>query len=207
MSGNREPRHPATARVDGGLGITSATTMCGRSESTSRFRCPSTSGNRPTDVALTTTSADSGRRYGSVDGTNVATTGVRSSSSSTSWPPRRRLRLTTVIDAAPARAVSTVMARAAPPAPNTTTCLSAGSTTERNEARKPWPSVFSPTNWSPCRTAQLTAPMIDADAASSSRCAITATLWGSEQLNPAQPIARAPRTASPRSAGATSQLR
>ena len=36
---------------------------------------------------------------------------------------------------------------------------------------------------------------------------MTATLCGSEQLNPAQPMARAPVTASPRAAEETSQLR
>ena len=36
---------------------------------------------------------------------------------------------------------------------------------------------------------------------------MTATLCGSEQLKPAQPIARAPATASPSVPGATSQLR
>ena len=35
---------------------------------------------------------------------------------------------------------------------------------------------------------------------------MTATLCGIEQLKPAQPIARAPRTASPRLSGGTSQL-
>ena len=36
---------------------------------------------------------------------------------------------------------------------------------------------------------------------------MTATLCGIEQLKPAQPMARAPRTASPSASGATSQLR
>jgi len=52
--------------------------------------------------------------------------------------------LTTVIDAAPASAVSTAIARAAPPAPNSTTRRPAGSITVRSAVRKPWPSVFSP---------------------------------------------------------------
>ena len=36
---------------------------------------------------------------------------------------------------------------------------------------------------------------------------MTATLCGSEQLKPAQPIARAPATASASASGVTSQLR
>jgi hypothetical protein len=54
--------------------------------------------------------------------------------------------------------------------------------------------------------AQFTAPMSRADSASSSSNSITATLCGSEQLKPIQPIAVAPRTASARFSAATSQL-
>ena len=111
-----------------------------------------------------------------------------------------------MIDAAPASASSTAIARAAPPAPNSTTRFPAGSTTVRSDVRNPWPSVFSPIQPPSRRTAQLTAPMIDADSASPSRCSITATLCGIEQLKPTQPIAAAPRTASPSAAGVTSQF-
>ena len=129
------------------------------------------------------------------------------STSSARAAPRSRLRLTIVMAAAPASAVSTAMARAAPPAPSTTTCMRAGSATVRSDMRKPWPSVFSPTQQPSRRTTQLTAPMMRADSASSSRWSMTVTLCGMEQLKPAQPIAAAPRTASPRASGATSQLR
>ena len=113
--------------------------------------------------------------------------------------PRPGSRLMTVRCAAPASAVSTAIARAAPPAPNSAIDRPAGSATVRSAARKPWPSVFSPTS-SPSRcTTQLTAPMIAADAPSRSRCAITATLCGREQLKPAHPIA--PRRARRRRAG------
>ena len=128
-------------------------------------------------------------------------------SSAASSSPRSRPRLTTVIDAAPASAASTAIARAAPPAPRITSDFPAGSTTVCSAARKPWPSVFSPIQRAVAPTAELTAPITSADSPSPSRCSITATLCGIEQLKPTQPIARAPRTASPSASGATSQFR
>jgi hypothetical protein len=128
-------------------------------------------------------------------------------SSAASVSPRSRPRLTTVILAAPASAASTAIARAAPPAPRITSDFPAGSTTFRSAAMKPWPSVFSPIQAPSRRTAVLTAPISAADSPRPSRCSITATLWGIEQLKPIQPIARAPRTASASASGATSQLR
>ena len=112
-----------------------------------------------------------------------------------------------MIDAAPASAASTAIARAAPPAPRITSDRPAGSTTVRSASRNPWPSVFSPIQRPSRSTTQLTAPITSADSPSPSRCSITATLCGIEQLKPAQPIARAPRTASPSASGATSQFR
>jgi fructan beta-fructosidase len=50
-----------------------------------------------------------------------------------------------VIDAAPASADSTAIARGAPPAPNSTRDVPAGSTTVRSALTNPCPSVFSPT--------------------------------------------------------------
>jgi hypothetical protein len=50
-----------------------------------------------------------------------------------------------VIGDAPASAASTAIARAAPPAPRTTSDRPAGSATVRSDVRKPCPSVFSPT--------------------------------------------------------------
>jgi hypothetical protein len=50
-----------------------------------------------------------------------------------------------VIDAAPASADSTAIARGAPPAPNSTSDVPAGSTTVRSALTNPCPSVFSPT--------------------------------------------------------------
>ena len=111
-----------------------------------------------------------------------------------------------MIDATPAKADSTAIARAAPPAPSSTSEAPAGSTTVRSEATNPLPSVFSPIHRPSRSTTQLTAPISDADSASSSSHWITVTLCGSEQLKPFQPIARAPRTASPNASGATSQL-
>ena len=79
-----------------------------------------------------------------------------------------------------------------------------------SDRTKPCPSVFSPISRtsSPLRRmiTVLTAPMISADGASASRCSRIATLWGIEQLKPSQPIPIAPRTASPRRSGGTSQL-
>nr|WP_237164279.1 hypothetical protein [Mycolicibacterium fortuitum] len=59
-------------------------------------------------------------------------------------------------------------------------------------------------------------PVVDGDAVdrsmlraagrTSSSSGITACLWGSEQLKPSHPVARAPTTASARSAETTSQL-
>ena len=49
-------------------------------------------------------------------------------------------------------------------------------------------------------------PILRAISVSESRSGMTATLCGIEQLKPAHPIARAPRTASPSPSGATSQL-
>jgi hypothetical protein len=49
-----------------------------------------------------------------------------------------------VILVAPARATSTPMARAAPPAPNITTFLPVGSVSSRSDSTNPLPSVFSP---------------------------------------------------------------
>ena len=117
--------------------------------------------------------------------------------------PRRgaRSRLTTMTDAAPASAVSTATARAAPPAPSTTRSRPAGSTTVRSDSTKPWPSVLWPTSRPSVATTVLTAPITSADGARPSRWSMTATLCGSEQLKPAQPIARAPATASASAAG------
>ncbi len=112
-----------------------------------------------------------------------------------------------MIDAAPASAASTAIARAAPPAPKITSDRPAGSTTVFSASRKPCPSVFSPIQRPSRATTQLTAPITSADAPSPSRCSITATLCGIEQLKPTQPIALAPRTASPSASGATSQFR
>jgi hypothetical protein len=58
--------------------------------------------------------------------------------------PTRRSRFTIVIEAAPASAVSTAIARAAPPAPNSTNTFPAGSAIVRRAVRNPCPSVFSP---------------------------------------------------------------
>ena len=55
-------------------------------------------------------------------------------------------------------------------------------------------------------TAQLTAPITDADSPKPSKCLITSTLWGIEQLNPFQFIARAPATAAANCSGWTSQF-
>jgi hypothetical protein len=158
-------------------------------------------------VAFTTMSVPSGMRWAPSHTTRSASVEVPSASSATSSAPRASLRLTMVIRAAPASAVSTAIARAAPPAPKTTTVAPDGSATVRSAVTKPWPSVFSPIQRPSRRTTQLTAPISAADSPSPSRCSTTATLWGREQLKPIQPIARAPRTASPNPSGATSQLR
>ena len=105
---------------------------------------------------------------------------------------------------APARASSTPTARAAPPAPNITTVFPAGSITPSRDFKKPLPSVFSPINLPSRRTAQLTAPITEADSPIPSKCLITANLFGIEQLNPIQPIAFAPATTPPKLSGPTS---
>ena len=50
------------------------------------------------------------------------------------------------------------------------------------------------------------APMMAALSPRPSRCPITVTLWGIDRLNPRQPMARAPFTASASLSGGTSQL-
>ena len=99
----------------------------------------------PMDGFLTTMSADAGTRAVRSQATRCARAGVRSLTTSTSSEPRAGSRLTTVIDAAPASAGSTAIARAAPPAPNSTSEVPAGSTTVRSPLTNPCPSVFSPT--------------------------------------------------------------
>ena len=123
---------------------------------------------------------------------------------STKILPRTSSRFTTMIFLAPARASSTPTARAAPPAPNITTVLPAGSITPSSDFKKPLPSVFSPIYLPSLSTAQLTAPITEADSPIPSRCSITANLFGIEQLNPIQPIAFAPATTSPNFSGPTS---
>ena len=162
--------------------MTSATVMWACRLSSSMSRRASTSGKSPIDVALTTMSAASGIRNVLLHGTNVALAGVCSRSRLTSSCPRRPSRLTTMTEAAPASATSTEIARAAPPAPNTTTAWPLGSTLVRNDERKPWPSVFSPVSPFSRFTTQFTAPMICADGARSSRYDRTVCLWGIEQF-------------------------
>ncbi len=77
---------------------------------------------------------------------------------------------------APASAISTPMARAAPPAPKMITDLFLGSIFSVSDCRKPLPSVFSPISLSPLRTTQFTAPMIFADSLRLSRYLMTSTL-------------------------------
>ena len=61
-------------------------------------------------------------------------------------------------------------------------------------------------SWSPRRTTQFTAPITSADSPKPLMCRITSTLFGSEQLKPAQFIALAPATAAPKFSGPTSVL-
>ena len=153
------------------------------------------------------TSVPSGAAYTPSQGTKSASTGSFSSRSLVSSSPRSTVRLTIVILDAPARATSTPMARAAPPAPKMTTFLPEGSVSSRRDSTKPLPSVFSPIHCPSFRTTQFTAPMRDADSPSPSRYSITFTLCGMVQLNPWKPMALAPFTASSRPSGATSMVR
>src|SRR4051794_13861919 len=121
--------------------------------------------------------------------------------------PRSGLRFTRVMVEAPARASSTAMARAAPPAPRITARTPAGDRIVARDWRNPLPSVFSPISSPPRLIAQFTAPMISAAGFRRSSSGITATLWGIVQLKPCQFMARAPRTASPRCSGRTSTVR
>ena len=101
-----------------------------------------------------------------------------------------------VTDVAPASAVSTATARAAPPAP-THDEVQAGRVDDGAQRLDEALAVGVVADQPPVgATTVLTAPITSAEGARPSRWSITVTLCGSEQLKPAQPIARAPATAS-----------
>ena len=142
---SRAPRRRGSGSCAAGWGSRRPRPCPAAGSRASRSTRASTSGNRPSGVALTTMSMPSGTVNGPLQSTKSASAGVRSATSAASSSPPPRSRLTIVTERAPASAVSTAIARAAPPAPSTTSERPAGSATVRSEARKPWPSVFSPT--------------------------------------------------------------
>ena len=184
----------------------SATTICGFNVSVLIFSRCSTLGYRPTDVALMTMSVSAGMLKRWFHKTNEAFVGVCWLSISTNIRPSSEI-FTTVISEAPASAISTQMARDAPPAPNTTSFFPCTDVTSDMAFTKPLPSVFSPRVFpSFSMMTVLTAPIIRADSPNSSRYLITSTLLGMEQLKPLQPIAFAPATAASSLSGPTSQF-
>ena len=169
----------------------------------------STSGYRPMDVAFTRISVSPGTAYVPCHGANRMGALVFDKRSATICSPRLTERFSTNTSEAPASASSVTMARAAPPAPRTTTRLFLGSTpaSARTPRRKPLPSVFSPIRRFPSRLTVFTAPMMAASGAISSRYSMTATLCGIVRLMPCMPNARTPSIASRNFAGGTSTVR
>ena len=161
------------------------------------------------DVALTSISTPAGTRYVPCHASNPIGASVLEARSAAIRSPRSTERFTTSTSEAPASASSVTIARAAPPAPSTTTRLPFGSVpaSVRRPRRKPLPSVFSPINRSPSRRTVFTAPMIAALGAVWSRYWITETLCGMVRLRPRIPNARTPSMASRRSQGFTSTVR
>ena len=100
----------------------SATIICGRNVSTRILRRCSMSGYRPTGVALITMSVSEGMLNVRFHGRNEAFAGVRLFSRSANDFPLS-LTFSMVISSASANAISTAIARAAPPAPKMTIFL------------------------------------------------------------------------------------
>ena len=138
--------------------------MPGRSVSTSRSSRASTSGNSPTEVALTTTSVVLGHAVGPAPGDELRLGGRALVEQRDELGAALRVAVDDRDRPGPReRGLDRDRPRRAARAEHHERRLPAGSTTVRSDSMKPWPSVFSPISRPSRRTTQLTAPITAAD--------------------------------------------